>query len=351
MKIAICTTGGDAPGLNAVIRGTTETALRHGFEVVGLERGFSGLMEGGPRPLTRNDVQGIESIGGTLLGGASRGLLGDAGSRASQFARIRERLEAERIDGLVIAGGDGSIKIAEELVREGGPKCVVVPKTIDRDVEGTWTTFGFDSATNVATQALDRLQTTARSHDRIMVLEVMGRDVGWIALYTGIAGGAHMIAIPEIPYDLNVYADHVRKREALGDRFHLMVASEGAQQTEGDTVVSRRTGRYGGVGEQLAEALETATGKEARSVSLGHVIRGGAPTTFDRMLGLRFGATAANALHRGEGGEGGVMVALRPPATITIPLAEVSGRIKHVPTHAHEIMTARALGICFGAPD
>jgi ATP-dependent phosphofructokinase / diphosphate-dependent phosphofructokinase len=343
MRIALTTSGGDAPGLNAVIKGATTAAITRGHEICGIEYGFRSLLdEDRLVPLTLAVVDGIERTGGTILGAASTG--SPFGTVDGGVARLLAGLERHGIDALVIAGGDGSMGIAK-LLADRGLRVIGVPKTIDRDVACTWTTFGFDSAVNTATEALDRLHTTTASHDRLMVVEVMGRDAGWIALYTGIAGGAHMIALPEIPYHLDVFARHVAEREEAGARYHILVAAEGARPAGGDVEVSARTGRYGGIAEQLAAELHEATGKDARSLSLGHLLRGGSPTTFDRVLGVRFGSAAISALHRGESG---VMISFQPPAMLTVPLDEVAGHNHLVSVHTHELQTALNLGISFG---
>jgi ATP-dependent phosphofructokinase / diphosphate-dependent phosphofructokinase len=343
MRIALTTSGGDAPGLNAVIKGATTAAITRGHEIVGLKYGFHELLEQDRvMPLTLGLVDGIERTGGTILGAASSG--NPFGEAANGVGRLLDALQRHGIDALVIAGGDGSMGIAGMLA-ERGVRVVGVPKTIDRDVACTWTTFGFDSAVNTATEAIDRLHTTTASHDRVMVVEVMGRDAGWIALYAGIGGGAHMIALPEIPYYLDVFARHIQEREARGERYHMVVAAEGARAAGGATEVSERTGRYGGIGERLAADLQAATGKEARSMSLGHLLRGGAPTTFDRVLGARFGSAAVSALVRGESG---VMVSFQPPAVLTVPLKDVVGRANLVSVQTHEIQTGLNMGISFG---
>lgn len=343
MRIAISTSGGDAPGLNAVIRSATTAAIRHGHEIYGIANGFSGLLDEDQLiPLDEDRVEGIDRTGGTILGAASNGA--PFGPDGQGLERLLKAFERHRIDALIMAGGDGTIRIAHTLA-QAGVRVVAVPKTIDRDVYGTWTTFGFDTAVATATEAIDRLHSTAASHNRLMVVEVMGRDAGWIALYAGIGGGAHMIAIPEIPYRIERFAEHIQKREAKGKRYHILVCAEGARSADGQVRISERTGRYGGIAELLAADLERQTGKEARSVSLGHLLRGGPPVTSDRLLGLRFGSAAVSALERGETD---VMVAYQPPGFVTIPLAEVAGKINHVPPDAPEIRTATNLGICFG---
>jgi ATP-dependent phosphofructokinase / diphosphate-dependent phosphofructokinase len=343
MRIALTTSGGDAPGLNAVIKGATTAAITRGHTICGLENGFQTLLEQDRLvPLTLERVDGIERTGGTILGAASSG--NPFGRDGDGVDRLLEAFERHEIDALIIAGGDGSMGIADMLSRQG-LRVIGVPKTIDRDVSCTWTTFGFDSAVNTATEALDRLHTTTASHSRLMVVEVMGRDAGWIALYAGIGGGAHMIALPEVPYFVDVFARHILEREERGARYHMLVAAEGARPAGGETEVSDLTGRYGGIAERLAAELNEVTGKEARSLSLGHLLRGGSPTMFDRVLGVRFGSAAISALHRGESA---VMVSFQPPAMVTVPLGDVVGRPNLVTVHTHELQTALNMGISFG---
>lgn len=342
MKIAISTSGGDAPGLNAVIRAATTAAIRGGHEVYGILNGFDSLLaEDRLVPLDAERVRGIERTGGTILGAASGG---DPFGDDISATALKARLERHGIDALVMAGGDGTMGIAHVLA-EAGLRVVGVPKTIDRDVVGTWMTFGFDSAVNAAAGAIDALHSTAASHNRLMVVEVMGRDTGWIALYAGIAGGAHMIALPELPYRVEAFAAHIREREARGERYHILVCAEGARAAGEDAHVSERTGRYGGVAEALAAELQERTGKDARSLSLGHLLRGGSPTVNDRVLSLQFGAAAVGAIQRGESD---VMIAFSPPKFVTVPLADVADRTQRVTPDAHEVETAESLGITFG---
>ncbi|HEX6938215.1 MAG TPA: ATP-dependent 6-phosphofructokinase [Longimicrobiales bacterium] len=341
MKIAITTSGGDAPGLNAVIRAVTTAGRRRGHEVFGIRNGFEGLLRDGEMvELDEPAVVGIEREGGTILGAASSGNPFGTGT----LDDLVEALRSHGVEAVVMVGGDGTMGIAR-MLHDAGIRVVGVPKTIDRDIVGTWTTFGFDTAVETATEALDKLHTTARSHGRLMVVEVMGRDTGWIALYAGIAGGAHMIAIPEIPYDADVFAEHIRRRERQGAQYHILVAAEGARARGGEPLRRERTGRYGGIAEVLAAELQDRTGKTARALSLGHLLRGGAPTVFDRVLGLRLGSAAISFLDRGESG---IMIGFRPPGFTAVPLHEVAGRIKRVGPDAHELTTARNLGISFG---
>ena len=361
-RIAISTGGGDAPGLNAVIRAVVLAALKRGWDCCGIREGFNGLLmperyvEGGLIPLTRDRVRGITHLGGTILGTTNRGNplhfpICYPDGRVEEVDRTDELVRAFRlhqIDALVSIGGDGSMTIANALAQKG-LRVVGVPKTIDNDLEGTVATFGFDTAVAFATECLDRLHSTAESHNRLMVVEVMGRYAGWIALHTGIAGSADVILLPEIPYSLDKVAAKIRERDDQGRNFSIVVVAEGAKPIGGDvSVIGREVGRaeqLGGAGERVAAALQALTGKETRVVVLGHLLRGGSPTTSDRLLALRFGAAAVRAL---EEGQSAVMVALDPPIVRYVPLAEAARRMKLVPLDSDTVLTARDLGICFG---
>lgn len=358
VKIAISTGGGDAPGLNAVIRAAVLSAHDRGWESVGIRRGFHGLFEGdGVIPLGPSDVSGITHLGGTILGTTNRGnplrwpkLQPDG--RVVEVDRTEE-LVAEfgrlGIDALISIGGDGSMAIAGAL-HQRGLKVVGVPKTIDNDVVGTDTTFGFDTAVSTATDALDKLHTTAESHDRVMVVELMGREAGWIALHSGISGTADVILIPEIPFSIDRVCDKIRERERRGSHFSMVVVAEGARAVDGESVLLERRGvgtvaRYGGIAEQVAHGIAQRTGKETRSLVLGHLQRGGSPTTFDRLLALRFGSAAVRAI---ADGDFGTMMAFVPPVITRVPIADVVGKMKTVPLDSGIILTARHLGISFG---
>jgi 6-phosphofructokinase 1 len=361
-RVAISTGGGDAPGLNAVIRAATLAALNRGWEVVGIRDGYNGLLtpeaypEGGLVPLTRASVRGITHLGGTILGTTNRGSplhypVRNPDGTITEVDRTGELVAAfaaRKLDAHIAIGGDGSMGIATALARRG-LRIVGVPKTIDNDLDKTVVTFGFDTAVAFATEALDRLHSTAESHGRIMVVEVMGRYAGWIALHTGIAGSADAILIPEVPYDLNRVAEKVRERERNGHRFTMVVVAEGAKPLGGDvTVLGTEVGRQerlGGVGEKIAAALQAMTGREARVVVLGHLLRGGTPTAADRLIALRFGAAAIRAL---EQGMAGVMVAIDPPDVLYVPLEEATRRMKAVPLGSDTVLTARDLGMTFG---
>ena len=354
-RIGVLTGGGDAPGLNAVIRAVVKSACNQGCACIGLEDSFDGLVHPDrARVLTPRDVTGILRCGGTILGTSNRG---DPFARAPNPpdgtadypARCIERFHELKLDALVAIGGDGTLAIAYEFFTRGMP-LVGVPKTIDNDIVGTHSTFGFDTAVAFAMEAIDRLHSTAEAHQRVMVVEVMGRNAGWIALYAGVAGGADVILIPEIPYELERVATRIRERERLGARFSIVVVAEGAAPRDGEVSVVEpasegRLARLGGLGARVAAALEELTDKEARSVRLGHLQRGGEPTNFDRVLATRFGGKAVELVMAGEFGR---MVANRPPDIVSVPLEEVVGRTKRVPPSFDLVRTARALGISFG---
>jgi phosphofructokinase-like protein len=361
-RIALSTGGGDAPGLNAVIRAATVAALNRGWDVVGIRDGFNGLLHpeqypnGGIMRITRPMVRGILGQGGTILGTTNRGnptrfpVQQADGSwvEVDRTPELLQRFRDEGIDALVSIGGDGSLTIANHL-HEAGMRVVGVPKTIDNDLESTNVTFGFDTAVSFATECIDRLFTTASSHGRVFVVEVMGRYAGWIALHAGMASGAHAILLPEVPYDIDLVADTIFGRDRLGSPFSIVVVAEGAAPIDGEmSVVGQEVGgsaRLGGIGAKVADQLAVLTGKETRVVVLGHLLRGGSPTSFDRLLGLRFGAAAIRAL---ADGQRGVMVALDPPVVECVPLSAAISRQKTVRLDSDTVHTARELGICFG---
>jgi phosphofructokinase-like protein len=361
-RIALSTGGGDAPGLNAVIRAATLAAHLRGWEVVGIRDGFNGLLypeqydDGGLVDLTRESVRGIMHQGGTIIGTTNRGnptrypVQQPDGSwvEVDRTRELLDRFEAEGIDALITIGGDGSLTIGHHLF-EAGLRVIGVPKTIDNDLEATTATFGFDSAVSFASECIDRLFSTATSHGRVLVVEVMGRYAGWIALHAGTASGAHAILIPEIPFTLEPVAATIAQREKRGAKFSIVVVAEGAAPVGGEVSVIRtsigQAERLGGIGAKVAAELERLTGKESRTVVLGHLLRGGSPTSFDRLLGLRFGAAAVRAL---EEGQNGMMVALDPPTVEYVPLAEATSRQKLVPIECDIMLTARDMGINFG---
>ncbi|MDP9348785.1 MAG: ATP-dependent 6-phosphofructokinase [Gemmatimonadota bacterium] len=357
-RIAINTGGGDAPGLNAVIRAATLSALRNGWEVLGIRRGYMGLLEGevdgepGLFSLTAQAVRGITHLGGTILGTTTRGnpfglevrRPDGTWGKVDRSGEIVERFRELEIDALIAIGGDGSLNIAHALHQKGLP-VVGVPKTIDNDLMATELTFGFTTAVEVATDAIGRLHSTAEAHQRVMVVQVMGRHTGWIALESGLAGGADVILIPEIPYSAERIVEKVKERDASGRRFSIVVVAEGAVPAGGQPSYADKSGRYGGIAEQLAEQLSEATGKETRSLVLGHIQRGGEPNAFDRNLSLRFGAAAVRCIHDGDLG---TMVALQGNAIRAVPLGEAVQQTKYVPMDGDLLMTARQLGISLG---
>lgn len=358
-KIAINTGGGDAPGLNAVIQAATLAATKLGWEVFGIREGYSGLLDpqdypsGGLVHLTPESVRDISHLGGTILGTVNKGnpfkvtesLQGGMTVAKDRSDELMAAVRANEIDALIAIGGDGSLTIANAFY-ERGLRVVGVPKTIDNDLDSTVMTFGYQTAVSFATECIDRLHSTAEAHRRIIVVEVMGRYAGWIALNAGIAGRADAILIPEIPYDIQKLADHIR----IANRpYSIVVVAEGAKPVGGEVkVLAREAGRQerlGGVGEQVAAQLQELACKESRAVVLGHLLRGGSPVAFDRVLGLTFGAAAVTALAQGKNG---VMVALKPPRIEFVPIAEAIAKLKLVSLDSEGVMTARALGICLG---
>ncbi|MDD3824570.1 MAG: ATP-dependent 6-phosphofructokinase [Anaerolineae bacterium] len=358
-RIGVLTGGGDCPGLNAVIRAVVKTAVGHfGWQVVGIEDGFEGLiLPGKTRELTFADVRGILPLGGTILGTTNRAnpfdypVTGEDGRVAGRdmSSQVMAHAEALGLDGLVVIGGDGSLHIAQKLYEMGLP-LVGVPKTIDNDVGGTDLTFGFDTALDVATQAIDRLHTTAESHHRIMLVEVMGRNAGWLALQAGLAGGADAILLPEIPFDVANVDAKVEAREMAGSKFSIVVVAEGARPVGGEQVYQEvgeaaAARRLGGVSYAVAEQLSALTEREIRVTVLGHLQRGGSPTSFDRILATRFGAAAVDLLARGRTGH---MVSLRGEEIVDVPIAEAIARLKTVPLDGDLVRTARCMGISLG---
>ena len=356
-RIGIVTGGGDCPGLNAVIRAVAKAATMRGWEAIGILGGYEGLLE--PRqtlPLDYHALSGLLVRGGTILGTANRGRFSSktGHGESRQLPRelidgVKAGLDALGVSALVSIGGDGSLTIAQQMFEQGIP-VVGVPKTIDNDLEGTIMTFGFDSAVACATDALDRLHSTAESHNRVMVLEVMGRYAGWIALFAGVAGGADVILIPEIPFTYDRVCAKIAEREQKGRTFTLVVVAEGAREKDADFVTSagaeaNREARLGGIGAVVAAELERRTGKESRFCVLGHLQRGGSPTPFDRALCSMFGATAVELIAAGDFGK---MVAFTGGGVGAVPIREAVGRLKTVPPDGNLARTARALGISLG---
>jgi phosphofructokinase-like protein len=346
-RIGVLTSGGDAPGLNAVIRAVVKAANHHGFEVLGFEGGFEGLLgDCSYRVLDSKDVRGLLPMGGTILGTTNKGHFGPRNRvdpENDPYVEAVNSIKRLGLQGLVTIGGEGTQAISLELSKLGAP-IVGVPKTIDNDLAGTDRTFGFDTALNVATDAIDRLHTTAASHNRVMVLEVMGRHAGWIALHSGIAGGADCILMPEIPFDIQLIADKIIERENQGSKFSIVVVAEGALPRGGDAFYITE-GRLGGIGHYVGQQIEERTGKDVRVVVLGHIQRGGQPTPYDRILATRFGAAAVNAIVNEVYGE---MVSLQAQEITTVPLAEACGHLKTVRPHSDLVRSARSLGVIFG---
>ena len=347
--IGICTGGGDAPGLNAVIRAAVKSAiLKYKWKVIGIPDGFDGLIwPERSRELTLQDVSGILPRGGTILGTTNRG-------NPFQYKTMEDGREVVRdisdevianarklgIDAIITIGGDGSQKIGLELFHKG-VKLVGVPKTIDNDLSATDVTFGFDTALQTATDAIDKIHTTAESHHRVMAVEVMGRDAGWIALEAGIAGGAHIILIPEIPFSISKICEYVAAREESGKRFTIVVVAEGISLPP----ELRGLSRGGSVGNLVGDAISLCAHKEVRVSVLGHIQRGGSPSSYDRVLGTRFGAKATEMIADGEFGK---MVCLRGESIQAVDIADAVGHLKRVDPDGELVQTARAMGICFG---
>ena len=342
MNIGILTGGGDCPGLNAVIRAVVRRALNYGYTCQGIRNGWKGLIEGVIEPLDLNSISGILHRGGTILGT----------SRTNPFKvpdgeqKLKENLEKFNIDVICAIGGEDTLGVAYKL-SEKGIKVVGIPKTIDNDLNATDFTFGFDTAVNIAMEAIDRLHTTAESHNRVIVVEVMGRHAGWIALYAGLAGGADVILIPEKPFDLDEVANIIRKRHERGKNFSIVVVSEGAKikteeavDKDGSLVLSSLKKdefghvRLGGIGNVLAEEIEKRTGFETRATILGHIQRGGSPTAYDRVLGTRFGVAAVDLIKDGKFGR---MVALRGNDIVDVPLKDAVGELKLVDLKLFEV--------------
>ena len=365
MRVGIMTGGGDCPGLNAVIRAAVKVGIhQHGFEVLGIEDAFSGLIDldyrspHGNRWLTSNDVRDILARGGTIVGTSNRcdpfrfAVERDGETCVEDVsARVMESFETLGLEALITIGGDGSMGIARKFSELGMP-VVGIPKTIDNDLSATDVTFGFDTAVHVATDAIDRLRDTAESHDRVMLVELMGRDAGWIALTAGLAGGAHIILIPEIPYRLEPIAARIEERRRRGEPYSVIVVAEGATPLGGErSVLEQLPGgmpRLSGAATICAAGLSNLGGAEMRVTVLGHVQRGGSPSCFDRVLATRFGHHAAELVAARQFGR---MVALRMPDIVSVPLSEAVDKPKRVDPKGQVVTTARALGVVFGDED
>ena len=357
-QIAILTGGGDCPGINAVIRAVTKKAiLEYGMEVIGIEDGYQGLIHNRHRRLHYDDVSGILTLGGTILGTSKKDnpyryavKKGDKLEFEDVSATAIANAKRLGIDCLVCIGGDGTLAIAQRLSVDGIP-VVGVPKTIDNDLRGTDITFGFDSAVYIATEGIDRIHSTAQSLHRAMIVEVMGHNAGWIALHAGVAGGGDIVLIPEIPYDLDIIAEKVKERNRKGRRFSIVVVAEGAKPKGGDIVIQRIVKespdpiRLGGIGFVLGSQIEKTTGIETRTVVMGHLLRGGTPTPFDRVLATRLGTKAVDMIAKEEFG---YMVAVSGSSLVKVSLEDVAKGPRTVPLDEPLIQSARSVDTCFG---
>jgi ATP-dependent phosphofructokinase / diphosphate-dependent phosphofructokinase len=357
-RIGILTGGGDCPGLNAVLRSVTKTAIHdYGFEVFGIEDGYQGLIEKRGRFITSDDVSGILTHGGTILGTSNKSdpfrvpvSRGKNVTFEDHSADSIRHFKEWELDVLIVVGGDGTLKIGNMLFNKGVP-VIGIPKTIDNDLSETDFTFGFDTAVEIATEALDRLHTTAASHHRVMILEVMGRNAGWIALYSGVAGGADVILLPEIAFDMKRVNQEVMERSKKGKRFSLVAVAEGAHPVGGKQIIQRKDlknpypEKLGGIGNWLAEKIQEQTGIETRHAVLGHIQRGGSPTPFDRNLGTLFGHHAVELIHQNKWGE---MVCLKGQSIQSVPIKKAVQVLKTVPLDFPLIKAARAVGTSFG---
>ena len=337
-RIGILTAGGDCPGINAAIRGVGKTAIvKYGMTVIGISDGYAGLIHKDYRELTESDLSGILTLGGTILGTSREKPFKGAGKKKDEFRKpmlVKEHYEQMGLDCLVCIGGNGTMKTAYMLSEEG-LNVVGIPKTIDNDIWGTDMTFGFDSAVNIATEAIDRLHSTANSHKRIMVIEIMGHNAGWLALYSGMAGGGDIILIPEIPHDEKVIMDYLQMRADNNKPYSIVVVAEGIKIPEGETSPAR----------YLARRIQEVTGLETRETVLGYIQRGGSPSPMDRVLASRFGAAGANLIARGEYGR---MVAQRSGEITSVKLSDVGGKTKLVSADDPMVKQAREMGTCFG---
>jgi len=338
MRVGILTGGGDAPGLNAVIRAAVRKGIdRYGYEMIGIRRGWAGLLEGDTEPLNLDSVSGILPRGGTILGT----------SRTNPYKvengveKVKDKAKSLGLDALIAIGGEDTLGVANKLVKDGIKHIVGVPKTIDNDISATDFTFGFDTAVNIVTEAIDRLHTTAESHDRALVVEVMGRHAGWIATYGGMAGGADVILIPEEPFDINEVCKLIQNRHKRGKNFSIVVVAEGALPKDAQEFVTKEQTldafghvKLGGIGDVLSKEIEKRTGFETRAVVLGHIQRGGSPTAFDRVLGTRFGIAAIDLVHDKDFGK---MVALHGNKIVGVPLEKAVAKLKTVDTELYDI--------------
>lgn len=337
MRVGVLTGGGDCPGLNAVIRAVVRKGtMFYGDSVIGFLEGWRGVLENRHQPLDLDSIPGIIHRGGTIL----RTSRTNPAKYENGIERVRKTFEENQLDALIAIGGDDTLGVALKL-HEAGLKVVGVPKTIDNDLSGTDYTFGFDTAVNIATEAIDRLHSTAEAHNRVMVVEVMGRDAGWIALYSGLAGGADVTLVPEKPFDINEVCELLKRRHARGKYFSIVVVAEGAkyanhseQATVGAKVDEFGHARLGGIANQLAEDIERITGFETRAVNLGHTQRGGTPSAFDRVLATRYGVQAIDMVHQGEWGR---MASLQGQKLASVPLQEAVGKNRKIDPALYEL--------------
>jgi 6-phosphofructokinase 1 len=357
-RIGVLTGGGDCPGLNAVIRAVVKTAIhQYGIEVIGIKDGFLGLIEDRMIQLGNDDVSNILTLGGTILGTSNRANPfryavkdKDTWVYHDVSSQVVEHYKKRGLDGLICIGGDGTLSVAHGFLNRG-LRIIGVPKTIDNDLSETDVTFGFNTAVANATDAIDKIHTTAQSHHRVMVVETMGRYAGWLALYSGLAGGGDIILIPEIPYDLKSVVRSIKERVKRGKRSSIVVVAEGAKPVGGEMVVKKVVDgsfepiRLGGIGAKLADEIEGITGIETRAIVLGHIQRGGSPTSFDRILATGFGN---EAVHLMVSGENGLMVSLKGDKLTSVPIERAVGRLKLVPLDSPLIASARSLGVSFG---
>jgi 6-phosphofructokinase 1 len=341
VRVGLLTGGGDVPGLNAAIRAVVKRGEgEHGHSIIGFRNGWRGLADGDVMPLGRQQIRNVLPIGGTLLGTARFHPHSDDGGMDA----VLSTLEAERIEALIVIGGDGTLHAASK-VAEAGINIVAIPKTIDNDVWGTDRSIGFDTAVTIATEAVDRIHTTAESHNRVMIIEVMGRHAGWIAATSGIAGGAELVLAPEDPFDIDKIVKFLRHRHRAHASFSIIVVAEGAAPAPGTAMeYETQVGRFGeiiagSISERLKVEIAERTGFDTRVTVLGHIQRGGTPTPTDRILGSRFGVAAIDAVTRGETG---VMTALRGDEIVLVPLAEIAGKVKHVPMELLDVAQALA---------
>jgi len=357
-RIGVLTGGGDCPGLNAAIRAIVKTAHNdYDLEVIGFSDGYEGLIENRYRQIDIDDASGILARGGTILGTSNRAdpfhfpvLQGEEYIYLDRSSQAVRNFESLGLDALIAIGGDGTMAASARMAKEGLP-IVGVPKTIDNDLFGTEVTFGFDSACVTATDAVDKIHTTAQSHHRVMIIEVMGRYAGWLALCAGLAGGGDIVLMPEFPYDIDAICDAVRTRNARGKTFSIVVVGEGSRPVGGEMTVARTIAnspdaiRLGGVSHQVAAQVEGLTNIECRVTILGHLLRGGSPSAFDRLLATRYGVEAVHMVVRGQTG---IMVGLQNQQMVAVPLEDVAGRIRTVTPNHPLVKAAQSLGICLG---